>query len=936
LSQPTPRAIAYRFDDHYLDGANRQLWRGDQVVALNSKYFDVLLLLVANSGQLIEKQRIFDEIWAGVFVTDAALTQCIKDIRKQIGDDAGNPRYIKTVPKHGYVFIGNAVPVSPGTSNPNSSALALTAAQDGVSEPRTLAHTRPYKFLDYYTERDAELFFGREQEIAVIRSQIISHRTFVLHGRSGVGKSSLLRAGLIPSLKADGHLTLVIRSFSDPLTEIEGALSKQLSDPPTESDLCRLVREICKDHPDRLVILFLDQFEEFFLLATEDARCRFIESISQMVAAGDLPARVVFALREDMLAEMSALKPAIREIFHHEYRLNRLDREQAARAIAEPVRAVGCEYEPQLLMRLLDDLADDKGIEPPQLQIVCDSLFDARGPDGKLTVELYERIGTASQLLRGYLERVLRRFRTEDLRAAKEILTWLISASGERLVVPEATIAARVAGKLNCGEARSGQLTEELVLARIVRRRNHQGEPWLELAHDFLTGEVSRWITAEDLALKRARAVIERALENYRSHGLMIDADALDLVLPFERALSLSSEEADLLAESCLNRKRPAPEWLVRAAPSAQAVISEAIRSTDPEQRICAVEAAGSLQGRSVEAMLGRVALWDNDLAVRKAASIALADSIGLRAQAALSEPFEDASAGPIRRAVSIAMIRDHDKQLVRLRDLSLAVAMLVVGGLMWVRLRRDSPRILHQGIGGLFGGAASGLLGGSMLGLGLTLARHAAPIEAIGLVLVLGSLGFFIGALGGGGVSFGMISAAHVAYRHSRWWSVVGGAAGGALIGGSSNFLGVDAVRALFGKTPTGLTGALEGGAIGAGVSLGIVVGPLLLARLGRWSKVAGASLGAMLAGIVLATLGGNLFSASLEIVAKMFANSQIRMDVLAEMFGLVSFGGKLQVVLGAIEGMMFGAGVACGISTTDQSELSPTQLSPSPANSP
>ena len=67
----------------------------------------------------------------------------------------------------------------------------------------------------------------------------------------------------------------------------------------------------------------------------------------------------------------------------------------------------------------------------------------------------------------------------------------------------------------------------------MVRRRSQDGEPWLELAHDFLTPEVSRWLSADEVALKRARGIVERAMENYRAHELIIDADALELLLPF-------------------------------------------------------------------------------------------------------------------------------------------------------------------------------------------------------------------------------------------------------------------------------------------------------------------------------------------------------------------------------------------------------------------
>src|SRR5256714_14898685 len=118
MSQAQIQLMVYRFDNFYLDGGNRRLLRDGQAVALNSKYLDVLLLLVSRCGQLVEKASIFEEIWSGVFVTDAALTQCIKDIRKQLGDDAADPRYIKTVPKHGYVFIGEVTQLATDEGRP--------------------------------------------------------------------------------------------------------------------------------------------------------------------------------------------------------------------------------------------------------------------------------------------------------------------------------------------------------------------------------------------------------------------------------------------------------------------------------------------------------------------------------------------------------------------------------------------------------------------------------------------------------------------------------------------------------------------------------------------------------------------------------------------------------------------------------------------------
>ena len=95
----------FRFDDFLLDVPNRTLTRGATAIEINSRYFDALALLVAANGALVEKQRFFDAVWGDTIVTDAALTQCIKDVRRALGDDAGNPRFIRTVPGHGYRFI---------------------------------------------------------------------------------------------------------------------------------------------------------------------------------------------------------------------------------------------------------------------------------------------------------------------------------------------------------------------------------------------------------------------------------------------------------------------------------------------------------------------------------------------------------------------------------------------------------------------------------------------------------------------------------------------------------------------------------------------------------------------------------------------------------------------------------------------------------------
>ena len=121
----------FRFEGFELDPGNRRLSRDGTPVELNARYLDALVLLAGEQGRLVSKDRFLEEVWRGVPVTDEALTQCIKTLRRQLGDDAGNPRFIETVPKHGYRFLA-AVEATDG----ERAAVSSAARPLGVSPSR--------------------------------------------------------------------------------------------------------------------------------------------------------------------------------------------------------------------------------------------------------------------------------------------------------------------------------------------------------------------------------------------------------------------------------------------------------------------------------------------------------------------------------------------------------------------------------------------------------------------------------------------------------------------------------------------------------------------------------------------------------------------------------------------------------------------------------
>jgi DNA-binding winged helix-turn-helix (wHTH) protein len=97
------------FANFRLDASNVSLWRGKQALKLKPKAFDVLHYLVDHAGQVVTKDALWRAIWPNVTVSDAVLTMCVRELRQALEDDAKAPRFIETVHRRGYRFIGQVV-----------------------------------------------------------------------------------------------------------------------------------------------------------------------------------------------------------------------------------------------------------------------------------------------------------------------------------------------------------------------------------------------------------------------------------------------------------------------------------------------------------------------------------------------------------------------------------------------------------------------------------------------------------------------------------------------------------------------------------------------------------------------------------------------------------------------------------------------------------
>lgn len=126
--------MRYRFGRFVLSPARRVLCRDGREIALIPRYFDLLHLLIAQRNRAVTRQEIFDVVWADVVVSDGALTQAIRTIRRGLGDDPREPQFIRTVSRHGYQFIWADVREEPD-DGPIASAPSSVAAPAAATAP---------------------------------------------------------------------------------------------------------------------------------------------------------------------------------------------------------------------------------------------------------------------------------------------------------------------------------------------------------------------------------------------------------------------------------------------------------------------------------------------------------------------------------------------------------------------------------------------------------------------------------------------------------------------------------------------------------------------------------------------------------------------------------------------------------------------------------
>jgi hypothetical protein len=288
----------------------------------------------------------------------------------------------------------------------------------------------PFKGLTPYTEEDAPYFFSRDVERDVILGNIMAARLLLFYGPSGVGKSSILHAGVLPVLRGIAEsnrqasglpevcVAVIDKWRDDPMTalneSIVGAVRDALGSgaamsPPVDLPL----QELLRDAADRIggeMVIILDQFEEFFLYhGADESEGSFYTEFPKVVEDPSLPIRFLLSVREDALAELDLFKGSISNLFSCRFRLDYLDQSSARAAILGPIARYN-EFHPQEAVEIEEELVETVLTDVRIGQVE----FAETGQAG--------REGTVGRIATPYLQLAMQRLWEEEMRAGSRVL----------------------------------------------------------------------------------------------------------------------------------------------------------------------------------------------------------------------------------------------------------------------------------------------------------------------------------------------------------------------------------------------------------------------------------------------------------------------------------------------------------------------------------
>lgn len=448
----------------------------------------------------------------------------------------------------------------------------------------------PFKGLRPFRESDADDFFGRETLVQELLGKLGDEgdlaRFIALVGPSGSGKSSVVRAGLVPALRmgalqdSDRWFIVDMLPGTDPFEELEASLLRVAVNPPVsllgqlldgERGLLRAVRRVLPEDEAVELVLVIDQFEELFTLVKEpDITDRFMASLVTAVLDPGSRLRVVITLRADFIDRPLAYMDFAELIRERTVFVTPLTPDELDEAVTGPARKAGLLLESGLASRIVRELGDQPGTLP-LLQHTLSELFDHR--DGRrLTLTAYEQIGGVLGSLVRTAENVLVSLTDSGQEVSRQLFLRMVTLgegvedTRRRVLRSEVVALGEETDQVIAAFGKARLLTFDRDLA--------SRSPTVEVAHEALLREWPRlhtWLD-ESRADVRMQRALAHAAEDWQSHGqddsFLLRGARLDQFAGWNevRSVALTSEEMAFLEAGLVARDERAVVEAARRA----------------------------------------------------------------------------------------------------------------------------------------------------------------------------------------------------------------------------------------------------------------------------------------------------------------------------------------------------------------------------------
>lgn len=392
----------------------------------------------------------------------------------------------------------------------------------------------PYRGLNPFSEVDSGVFFGRQRLISTLVNHLIKSRLLCVVGPSGSGKSSVVRAGLIPSLKngslnssQDWEYMPIFMPGSKPLENLAHALRQaKLNEKTTDREIASLMvkdhsflRNLVSNSFQVPVVVVVDQFEEVFTLCTdEEMRQAFVENLVNLAQDPGAGHIVILTMRTDFESKVSLL-PTFQPLFEQNLvRVMPLNASELRSAVEEPAKRIGLKFEEGVVDALLTDILGEPAALP-LLQFTLLRLWDLRDHN-RITWESFRRLGGARQALAKSADEFFNNLIPEEQTTARRILLRLVRP-GEGLEITSNRVRRSELYQKAEASDRIDRVLDKFINARLLRLTHGENpaDDQVEVAHEALVRNwptLVNWLEEERINI-RERQRLTAAAERWDS-----------------------------------------------------------------------------------------------------------------------------------------------------------------------------------------------------------------------------------------------------------------------------------------------------------------------------------------------------------------------------------------------------------------------------------